>query len=244
MHCPDWLGTQVLPHGARGGYGLVLQTDDFSVKVLGKGIPNRPGLLVELRSHFLHTHPEGSWGACEEALCWLRNQLLYGQDERTVHTLVPWSAVRLSRVDLHADWQGGWVPTPADGLDDSLRRFIKPARVKWHAFTDGSTFTGFVFGSGSVLARIYNKSYQARQKLDEGYFALVAEQSGDAFDPTQDVWRLEFQLRREGVKGVHPKIVSEILGDASVSITLDLYSHVLPNMQREAAETMDRLLRD
>ena len=53
------------------------------------------------------------------------------------------------------------MPTPADGLDDSPRRFIKPARVKWHAFTDGTTFTGFVFGSGSVLARIYNKSHQA-----------------------------------------------------------------------------------
>jgi hypothetical protein len=201
VHCPDWLGAQVLPHGARGGYGLVLQTDDFSIKVLGKGILNRPGLFIELRSHFLHTHPQGTQGACEEALGWLRNQLLYDQDERTVHSLVSWSAVRLSRVDLHADWQGGWEPTPADGLDDSLRRFIKPARVKWHAFTDGTTFTGFVFGSGPVLARIYNKSHQARQKLDDGYFALVAERSGDAYDPVLDVWRLEFQLRREGVKG-------------------------------------------
>lgn len=46
------------------------------------------------------------------------------------------------------------------------------------------------------------------------------------------------------LKGAHPKIVSEMLGHASVSITLDLYSHVLPNMQREAAETMDQLLRE
>lgn len=67
--CPDWLGAQVLSHEARGGYGLLLETDDFSVKVLGEGISNRPGLFVELRSHFLHTHPEGPQGACEEALC-------------------------------------------------------------------------------------------------------------------------------------------------------------------------------
>ena len=201
VHCPDWLGAQVLPHGARGGYGVVLETDDFSVKVLGKGIPNRPGLFVELRSHFLHTHPRGPQAACEEALCWLRSHLLYDQDERTVHTLASYHAVRLSRVDLHADWQGGWVPTPADGLDDSPRRFIKPARVKWHAFTDGTTFTGFVFGSGSVLARIYNKSHQAKQKLDDAYFTLLAERNPESFDPEQDVWRLEFQLRREGIKG-------------------------------------------
>jgi hypothetical protein len=107
VHCPDWLGAQILPHGARGGYGLVLQTDNFSVKVLGKGILNRPGLFVELRSHFLHAHPDGSQGACEEALRWIRSHLLYDQDERTVHTLASWSTVRLSRVDLHADWQGG-----------------------------------------------------------------------------------------------------------------------------------------
>jgi integrase len=46
------------------------------------------------------------------------------------------------------------------------------------------------------------------------------------------------------VQGIHPKVVSEMLGHASVSITLDLYSHVLPNMQREAVGRMDALLSD
>ena len=35
--------------------------------------------------------------------------------------------------------------------------------------------------------------------------------------------------------GVHPKIVSERLGHATVGITLDLYSHVTPAIAREAA---------
>jgi integrase len=43
------------------------------------------------------------------------------------------------------------------------------------------------------------------------------------------------------LQGVHPKVVSEMLGHASVSITLDLYSHVLPDMQRDAMEAMARL---
>ena len=43
------------------------------------------------------------------------------------------------------------------------------------------------------------------------------------------------------LQGIHPKIVSEMLGHASVSITLDLYSHVLPDMQRDAIEAMARL---
>ena len=39
-------------------------------------------------------------------------------------------------------------------------------------------------------------------------------------------------------KGVHPKIVQEMLGHSSISITLDTYSHVMPNMQGEAARAM------
>ncbi len=43
-------------------------------------------------------------------------------------------------------------------------------------------------------------------------------------------------------QGTHPKVVSERLGHATVGITLDIYSHVLPGLQREAAERLDELL--
>lgn len=41
---------------------------------------------------------------------------------------------------------------------------------------------------------------------------------------------------------IHPKIVQEMLGHSSITLTLDTYSHVLPDMQREAASKMDALL--
>ena len=44
-------------------------------------------------------------------------------------------------------------------------------------------------------------------------------------------------------QGTHPKIVSERLGHSSISITLDTYSHVLPNMQDEAAKRLDAAIR-
>jgi integrase len=44
-------------------------------------------------------------------------------------------------------------------------------------------------------------------------------------------------------RGVHPKIVSERLGHATVGITLDTYSHVLPGLQEEAARDLDEWLR-
>lgn len=41
---------------------------------------------------------------------------------------------------------------------------------------------------------------------------------------------------------VNPKIVSEMLGHATVAITLDIYSHVLPDMQQDAAMTLEHIL--
>ena len=35
--------------------------------------------------------------------------------------------------------------------------------------------------------------------------------------------------------GIHPKVVSERLGHATVAITLDVYSHSIPSLQEEAA---------
>jgi integrase len=42
--------------------------------------------------------------------------------------------------------------------------------------------------------------------------------------------------------GENPKVVSERLGHANVSITLDVYAHVLPSMQQAASEKLETLL--
>jgi integrase len=42
---------------------------------------------------------------------------------------------------------------------------------------------------------------------------------------------------------VNPKIVSEMLGHATIAITLDTYSHVLPNMQGGATRALEDMLR-
>jgi site-specific recombinase XerD len=39
---------------------------------------------------------------------------------------------------------------------------------------------------------------------------------------------------------VHHRVVMEILGHSSVSKTLDLYSHVSPELQREVTRRLDR----
>jgi integrase len=42
--------------------------------------------------------------------------------------------------------------------------------------------------------------------------------------------------------GEHPKIVQEMLGHANISITLDTYSHVLPDMQDGAVGRLGEML--
>jgi integrase len=39
-------------------------------------------------------------------------------------------------------------------------------------------------------------------------------------------------------RGVHPKVVSEMLGHATIALTLDTYSHVIPSLQQEAASVV------
>ena len=43
-------------------------------------------------------------------------------------------------------------------------------------------------------------------------------------------------------RGVHIKVVSEMLGHSDVSITLRTYAHVLPNMQQNAADVANLVL--
>ena len=41
--------------------------------------------------------------------------------------------------------------------------------------------------------------------------------------------------------GEHPKVVQEMLGHSTITLTLDTYSHVVPSMQEEAARKMQVL---
>jgi len=43
-------------------------------------------------------------------------------------------------------------------------------------------------------------------------------------------------------KGIHPTIVQERSGHASIQITLDSYSHVAPGLQEAATARLDELL--
>jgi len=42
--------------------------------------------------------------------------------------------------------------------------------------------------------------------------------------------------------GVHPKVVQEILGHSHITMTLDIYSHVLPSMHQDAMTRLNQAI--
>ncbi len=200
VHCPEWLGARVCPQGARGGYAFLIETEDFSIKLLGERIQHRPSVYLEMRSYVLHTHPDGPRGACQAALAWLREKLYADQAPTLVTAAISFEAAKLSRADIHVDYQGGYTPS-LGRVSQELACFIRPGKTKGALYFQGSRSTGYAFGTGHVQARLYNKTLETTEKANDAYMALLLARNGEAYDSEQDVWRLEFQLRREGVKG-------------------------------------------
>lgn len=74
--------------------------------------------------------------------------------------------------------------------------------------------------------------------LTHAFFQFIAKSRGD-------LPRIRFHDLRHThatallAAGVHPKVVQERLGHATVTLTLDLYSHVVPSMQEDAVAKID-----
>jgi hypothetical protein len=112
-----------------------------------------------------------------------------------------------SRLDLFCDTQG-WQLT-ADDRD----RFLNRAKARVTHETDG-VFTGFQFGrraTGTVSARIYDKTMEAAQKGHDWWL----DKWGSAYRPGERVLRVEFELRRTGLGQFHLGSVDETLGSAA-----------------------------
>ena len=60
--------------------------------------------------------------------------------------------------------------------------------------------------------------------------------------------RMRFHDLRHGAaslflaQGVHARVVMEMLGHSTIALTMNTYSHVIPELQREAADQMEAVL--
>jgi integrase len=75
--------------------------------------------------------------------------------------------------------------------------------------------------------------------LERGYTRLI-KQAGLPNIRFHDLRHTAATLLLE--QGTHPKIVQDLVGQSSIAITLDTYSHVTPRLHREAAYAMQDIL--
>jgi len=116
-----------------------------------------------------------------------------------------------------------------------------------------------------LLLREYKDKVQTQRlllgrALTEPDF-VFAHPDGRPLDPSTATHMFRKVLQRAGLKdlrlhdlrhsyaslmlaaGVNVKVISESMGHANISITLDTYGHLLPGMTRTAAESFDKLLK-
>jgi hypothetical protein len=78
---------------------------------------------------------------------------------------------------------------------------------------------------------------------------LSARREGHRYDLTRLpeprlCWQPEPVSNLSGytMRGIHPKIVQERLGPSTISMTLDIYSHMAPGLQEAAARSFDTVV--
>lgn len=116
----------------------------------------------------------------------------------------------VSRLDLFADIQGF---EPDAGV---MAGIVCPAAYRGtHAA--GSSIQTFQYGKGAIVARVYNKTAEIAVSGKAWLRGVWA--SCEGFEPDADVWRVEYQLRRDFLKelkfteGRYPPAVFAHTGD-------------------------------
>ena len=160
----------------RGPYSVVLDNDSLNI-ALGNTAPwqSSPSVYVQVKSEYI-------WSTGIEEM--------HRQTLDVVNDLYMEASFReqVSRVDVFADI--AWSKPFQAG---DIQKFSKRAKDTntWEAH---GQVTGFTVGKGKIQARIYDKALELRRSGKDWLY--------DLWEVSQDsqVWRVEFQLRREALK--------------------------------------------
>ncbi|MFZ3138681.1 MAG: hypothetical protein WA126_14970 [Thermodesulfovibrionales bacterium] len=194
-------------------YTYVLLNDDFTLKLAQKISYDRfPEIFIELRSQFL-------WR--------LGYKNAYTFIKEWVST---WAEIRsdvVSRADLSIDVKG----FPDIRIENVVSRGRKGKSYlqlipiqQGEMYHYGSKITGWVFGSGPLMIRIYDKLSESK-KVHKEWFQDLWKQGG--WDGASDVTRVEIQIRREFLKDFNVttfESFKEALGNILRYITQDWFT--------------------
>ena len=166
----------VMPRG-RGRFAFVLEDNWFSIQLSNASAGILPLALVQIRSEYLTAVGP------VEALATLTG-LVQGMGEVS-------GPPKISRIDLYADFCTTHDLTGVPGT-----HWVKRSK-KRSIHEESNEVTGIVFGQGSdVSARLYDKT---RELLKSGKDYLKPLWAEEGWRDGETVWRMEFQIRREGL---------------------------------------------
>jgi integrase len=116
----------------------------------------------------------------------------------------------------------------------------------------------------TIRTLIEHRQRQIEERLSKGpawwdFNLIFCTEEGRPFESGQVSWRFHKALTRIGLpqmrlhdlrhtaatqlltRGVHPKVVQELLGHSTITLTLDTYSHVSPALHAQVAQQMESL---
>lgn len=181
---------QVMPSTVRG-FSVSLQNKDVTIhlKKITLVNVNNPFSKIEFRAQFLHQH--GYIKAIQRVLDVVNIDIIKNYE------------IKISEIHLQCDIQGynfsnlDFYRFKTRSRNVSLYTEDNSDRI----YFNGRDFQGLSFGSGDYMMRIYNKTNEIKKFPNKNYIKHFWQQNKD-FDEMKDVFRIEFQLRREKLKNM------------------------------------------
>ncbi len=209
---------EVQPYGTRKGVCLLVS--DQAVVVLNPDGPkNFPRAYVELKSPLLWSGWDGAATVGTNLLAEAAGLPVESPVEADRIEARRMLDAQVSRIDLACDFMG-WQPEP-ELLDHVIGKVVRrDLNFEWgqhekrekaeaegklapfaRTHSQGRRFTGFTFGGGNLLARLYDKTVEIRRSGKTWFEPLYERAGWEGVEKSGHVWRLEFQIRREALSG-------------------------------------------
>jgi len=150
-----------------------------------------------------------------------------------------------------------WISTPNDGKREREWRLVPTKTEKSRRVIPMSKTAGDALRAQKV-AQAQQRLVAGRRWADHGF--VFTGPHGNPLDGTNVTKRFQRLLKLAGLprrrwhslrhtaavlllkQNVPPRVVMELLGHSTISLTMNTYSHVLDSMMREAADELDRAL--
>lgn len=210
----------IRPHGYKN-YSYIIFNDLFDILITKKTIkPYFPNVYVKFKSLYL-------WSLGYKKAFYEIEDFIYkiNEDESARNVV--------SRIDICADFIN-WRPKLLD-YNNFIKRAVHSSAIHKEDFSEsyykGKKLTGFTFGKKNIVCRLYNKSEEIKNSNKQWFYDMWGEEYND-----KEVWRLEFQLRRDALKRFDLNTVEETyekLDNIWAYLTQKWISLRVPNYKEE-----------